>query len=469
MPDPDRRQLLQWAAATAMLTGCQPGARPADPAETSGRSAAPTEPWAGTAGADLQLFPAGVTTGDPTDSGTIFWTRYLGSDALTLATSTWDGSSWTPQVERVVEPGSGGFVHVDLDDLGADTWVSYQFVDATGAGSPVGQMVTAPAADAEVTVRFCATSCTKLSVEEGFPNIAHAVGRGPTDLLFLLGDTCYMDEIPTDLEAFREAWTYNLTKPGYADTLPTTSMVATWDDHEVGDNFDITTADPERVAIARQSWFEHLAVRRQADPQRIWRGLRYGKTMEVFVLDCRGERDPTVGQYISVEQMNWLKEGLASSDAVWKVVANSVPITDVDNALMDVPLARDDRWEGFEDQRSELMDHIAAESVTGVLFVSGDVHCAWFAHADRDGPGRNVLDMACGPAGSSRNMAAVFFADDDQMPFAWPLLNTVRFELRADGTGRIEVVDDTDQTVASATLTVDGEILDLQHIELTVE
>lgn len=164
---------------------------------------------------------------------------------------------------------------------------------------------------------------------------------------------------------------------------------ATWDDHEVADNWDPESIDPARLETAREAFFENLALRRLPPPNenRVWRSFRWGRTLEIFVLDCRSERRPSTrngpdAQCISRTQMDWLKAGLAASTAAFKIIANSVPIANFPGAF---DLQANDRWEGYPAQRAELLDFLTGRAIRGVVFVSGDFHLATVAHLEATG------------------------------------------------------------------------------------
>ena len=180
------------------------------------------------------------------------------------------------------------------------------------------------------------------------------------------------------------------------------SMLITWDDHEVLNDYNPETVDAALAADARQAFFEHAAIERvAADPDRIWRSARWGHSVEVFVLDCRSERKPSADQYISPEQMAWLKAGLSQSPAVFKVIMNSVPITDM-------PLLWDayqvDRWEGYDAQRTEILEHIDQQGIEGVLWVAGDFHLAFIARVANSGAGASQLEVLVGPGAQNSNV-----------------------------------------------------------------
>lgn len=467
MPELNRRHLLGLlglGGAAVQLGACKPEPEPT-PAPTREREPEPSARWSGLGTLAPERFPLSVSSGDPTEQAAICWTRYAGDAALELHHALWTGEGWQPQEPTPTTPGEGGFTHAELVDLPADTWVSYQFVDAQGSGSPVGLLRTAPTHDDPATVQIGITSCLHQR-HDAFPTLTHARARGPLDLFLFLGDTAYFDGRDTR-EQFRELYAEQLVRPGFRDVLPHTATVFTWDDHEFTNNLDPVTIDPDLLHTAREAWFEHLPVRRDpSEPTRIWRSLRHGKTVELFVLDARTERDAATGRYLSRAQLDWLKQGLASSDAVWKLIANSVPITSFDNPVWDVPLALNDRWEAYPAQRDELLSFLEAEQLTGVLFLSGDVHCGMIARLDPSGPRQRFLDLICGPGGSTRNVSAPFLMGQ-QIPWAVAEYNAARLELRADGLAIATFLGESDEVLATITMDDHGTILELLALDLT--
>ena len=60
--------------------------------------------------------------------------------------------------------------------------------------------------------------------------------------------------------------------------------------------------------------------------------------------------------HISEEQMAWLKEGLSQSTARFKIIPNSVAIVDFEPLLGSA--GKSDRWQGYSEQREEILGHI---------------------------------------------------------------------------------------------------------------
>ena len=390
-------------------------------------------------------FGLGVSSGDVTHEDAIIWTRYSGgSGSLTMALWEMDGDDYLRVVaEGEIAPASGGFIHVAVTGLVGGRRYRYAFfevqADERTRRSPIGRFRAALAPGQQENIILGACSCT----ENGrpFDTLVRAGERDDLDVFLLLGDTTYNDGAITR-EEMRTRWAQNLGAAGYLEVRQKTSVLATWDDHEVEDNFNPESAD---IEVAREAFFENLPLRRDlSEPERIWKSIRWGDTAEIFVLDCRSERRrTTIGTtdiYISVEQMEWLKAGLAASSAVFKLIVNSVPITEYPS-LFDPAL--DDRWEGYTQQREEILSHIDDGSITGVLWVSGDFH---FASAQRVSPagqaGATQIEILVGPGASHGNPAAFALGGEPQFDFVAETDNYVTMELMpATNTIRMSWID----------------------------
>ena len=347
-------------------------------------------------------FGLGVASGDVTPEAAILWTRYDGAAPLSLVVWEMDGDVYLRRVSQAsMTPADGGFVHHEVTGLRAGARHRYAFFEMDGdtrtARSPVGRFRAAVAADAMEPLLFGACSCTTNSRSKA--TLEHAGGRDDLDLFLMLGDTTYNDGAST-LAEFRARWADSLGSDGYRAMRASTSVMATWDDHEVDNNFDPETHD---LTVPYQTFFESLPLRRDAGaPDRIWKSTRWGLTAEVFVLDCRSERLPSTGeQYLSRAQMDWLKDGLRTSPCAFKIIANSVPIGD-----MPFP-AEADRWEGYPRAREEILSFIDTQPIEGVLWLSGDFHFASVGKVGRSGQmGEGQWEVLAGPGAQTGNPAS---------------------------------------------------------------
>ena len=356
-------------------------------------------------------FPLGVACGDVSASGgtpsAVLWTKYVGNGSLKLKLFL-----DSQLVEQTSAPlGAGGFSHVDVGGLVPGERYRYEFAEVNGnveTGQVVGgHFVSAPALHETPIIRIGAGSCANNSMTPS--TLSHAASNDLDAFLFL-GDTSYNDDASASVASYRGQWESNLEKAEFRELRGATSLLATWDDHEVVNNWDGETVDPARLAAARQAFFEHMPMRRsQEDPNRIWRSVRWGRTVEVFVLDTRTERLPSTRhssqpQYISPEQMAWLKDGLEASDAVFKLVAHSVPISD------DADDDPEDGWVGYAGARDEILDHIQDRSIPGVMWASGGMHYGAVGRVDTSGPGSNQIEVIAGPLVQNPNFLGALLA-----------------------------------------------------------
>jgi alkaline phosphatase D len=352
-------------------------------------------------------FPLGIAAGDPTTDGMRAWARYDGASALGLV--VFEEADPTSRAEAPVSL-ADGFAAVDVSGLRPGTWHRYGFTVNEGAGpvarSRIGRFRTAPAKGTREIVRIGASACTS-NIRSRFATLERAGARTDLDLFILLGDTSYNDGAD-NLDEYRERYAQNLSKQGYLDVRAATGVVATWDDHEVGNNWDPETIDPAHLAVAKQAFLEHLPIR-PTSPGRIWRSLSFGDTVDLFVLDGRSERRPSTrstagAEYLSRAQMDWLEDGLSASTAVFKLIVSSVPIAAMPSSFdLGGLLAPGDRWDGYPAAREELLGFIEGEAIEGVVFLSGDFHLAYTGWASETGVGSTVLEVLAGPGAQFPN------------------------------------------------------------------
>lgn len=388
---------------------------------------------------DLTAFPFAVMSGEMTPDAAVLWTRFAATGSLSLR--VYEGSADRIVSERAVTPADGGFVHATVTGLRPATAYRFAFVRREGdrdvSRSAIGRFRTAPADDATPVVTFAGTSCTHQRGRP-FPAMRHAAGRD-LDFFVHAGDLTYCDGARS-LDDYREKYAENLTSEGLRALFASTGLFATWDDHEVDNNFNPETTSATTLANARAAYFEHHPqLRNSAAPDRIWRSFRWGRTLELFILDCRSERLPSSrqrpdAQYISRAQMDWLKAGLSASRAVFKLIVNSVPIANFP-LLFDFGAA--DRWEGYAAQRTEILSHITRSAIADVWWLSGDFHLGCVGRIESSGEYSRMREVLMGPGGNTGNPLYTSLLGD-QWEFKTPESNYTVF--RCDPAARAMTV-----------------------------
>lgn len=234
----------------------------------------------------------------------------------------------------------------------------------------------------------------------GFPIFSH-VRESKPDFFVALGDMIYADHECTDVgrygnqqlpraiaqaesgAEFQAHWAYVREDPEFAALLREVPVYAVWDDHEVRNDFGPASENEDIIATSRSVFAELHGI----DPARLYRKRRFGKHLEMFFLDTRSYRDANAAAdsasapktMLGAEQKAWLLEGLSSSEASWKIIVSSVPLsipTGWPAANGRDGWANFDQDTGFEQELIAILRTLARNGVRNLVFVSADVHFA---------------------------------------------------------------------------------------------
>ena len=376
----------------------------------------------------------GVQAGDVTSSSGLVWVRSDRPARMVVETSAtesfrrsrrWLGPLLGPDTDltgttalRGLPPGRQVHYRVWLADPD----------DPRRTGEPVtGTFRTAPA-DPRRGVRFVwsgdiAGQGWGINPELGGYRAFAEMRRLDPDFFLLSGDAIYADsplaesvtlpdgrvwrnvvadgkrKVAETLEEFRGAFRYNLLDAHLRRFNAQVPAVVQWDDHEVLNNWypgevlddpRYTVRDVDVLAArAHRAFAEYWPVsslRRGPEEGRMYRVVRYGPLLDVFVLDMRTYRNANSPNdqrtdprgILGAEQLRWLKAELARSRAVWKVIASDMPLglvvpdgeTDVEAVANGDP----GRPLGRELQIAELLRFVKHHGVTGTVWLTADVH-----------------------------------------------------------------------------------------------
>jgi alkaline phosphatase D len=382
----------------------------------------------------------GVVAGDVTASSAVLWARSDREATLNVRLSGGPHG----RVEAVAATGAHDYTaRIVVDRLAPSTTYRYRLWFSRGApGVGLGPAVTgtfrtAPADAAVVPVRLAfggdiSGQNVCRDAVEGIP-IAETIRAWRPDVFVGLGDMVYADnaclaagrygnaQVPgaagpaVDLAGFWTSWRYNRADRGLQRLLASASYVGVWDDHEVVNDFGPSTDAPTTppytgahlLPLGRHAFVDYTPL---GVKDRLYRSLTWGRHLELFVLDTRSYRDPNVAPddgaspktMLGAEQLAWLKGALAGSDATWKVIVSSVP--------MSIPTgfpptngrdgwANFDQATGFERELLDVLRFLQAREIDRPIWITTDVH---FAEAFRyrplaDDPGFVVHELATGP------------------------------------------------------------------------
>jgi alkaline phosphatase D len=283
------------------------------------------------------------------------------------------------------------------------------------AGGRSGELRTAPAPDQPRAVRFAWSGDlggqnTCRDARTGYA-IFDLLGAQRPAFFIALGDMIYaddpckargrygndqiagMDHPAVSLNDFWGVWRYHRSDAAFQRFLDRTPILAIWDDHEIlndaGPHRDTypTHPDTHLLAPARQAFLDYQPFAPPAEePTRLYRNVRWGKHVEVFMLDTRQYRDANEGEddprrpktLLGAAQRAWLVRQLAASDATWKIVVSSVPVS--------IPTCSGSRgcdgWAsfnqktGFENELSGILAALRDAQVRNMVWLTTDVHFA---------------------------------------------------------------------------------------------
>lgn len=250
--------------------------------------------------------------------------------------------------------------------------------------------------------------------QEGFPIFA-AINRSNLDFFIGLGDMIYADnicsevgrygntQVPGDfkqaatLADFWAHWKYNREEINYQTLLRNTPYYSIWDDHEVVNDFGPLhdthstppySPDTHLLPIGLQAFLDYNPVEENlSTPKRLYRNVRWGKHVEMFILDTRQYRDANAAKdnsqqsktMLGREQLIWFKEKLKASDATWKFIVSSVPMsipTGVPVELGRDGWANHEQDTGFEQELLDVLQFMRSEDMRNVVWITTDVHFA---------------------------------------------------------------------------------------------
>ncbi len=174
-------------------------------------------------------------------------------------------------------------------------------------------------------------------------------------------------------------------KSEFQNLLGSCKVIATWDDHDYGDN-DAGSEYPkkeESKSIFLDFWNEPPVSERRIHPG-IYTSYYYGDSahrVQIILLDCRTFRSQLIedanGDYVAnfdslatmlgEAQWNWLKNELRNP-ARLRIIGSSTQFARSHNGY--------EAWANFPLEQAKMFQAIKETTANGVVFISGDVHIA---------------------------------------------------------------------------------------------
>ena len=405
-PTVSRRRFIQSAAAAAV----------AWPQLTEARQAA----------SPSRVFRHGVASGDPLSDRVMIWTRVtspagaakvrwrVGTDEQlnnVIASATVESSALRDHT-----------VKVDVPGLSPGRTYFYAF-DAAGETSAVGRTRTLPEESVE-RIRLATVSCSNYPA--GYFNVYRCLANRPDlDAVLHLGDYIYefangvygdgadSGRIPlpageaSTLADYRWRYATYRTDIDLQAAHATHPFIAVWDDHEIVNDawrggaptHKGSEADWRiRQGAAYQAYLEWMPVREATAPGiRLYRDFRFGRLIDLVMLDTRGLRDrqalprdaagasATGRTLLGSEQETWLFNTLKRSQqagTAWRLLGQQIlfaPLTPTGTAPQNV-----DVWDGYPAARARVFDFLEHEKISDLAVLTGDIHSSWAMDVPRN-------------------------------------------------------------------------------------
>ncbi len=427
--------LLLLLASLVSLSSCTSASREGLP---------PGSPFAEKAAVSANLLPQGIAVGDVTSQSALLWLRTDGPMMVQIEWGTvaaWDSLSKTGTAVAPVARTSlfttgqetDFTLAISLEGLTPATRYRWHVFAGrkgregalTEAGMAAqGEFTTLPGVQSHVPVTFAWSGdlggqgrCRRGTA--GYPifDVMHAQHL---DFFLFLGDSIYGDDLcpsppnepgadfrATTLPEYRARHRYQRGAEALQRFLSSVPVYVIWDDHEVRNDF----AGPfdSQMPAGRQALREYWPIRVEPDdPHRLYRTVRAGADLELFILDTRQYRSLNIDQdgpaktMLGEQQLQWLLSGLTESTATWKVIVTTVPLSIPKGGNADG--SGNDGWAGgpgipgFERERQVIVDHILGRKVKNVVFLAGDVHYVQANAYDPNGDGTaDFHEFVAGP------------------------------------------------------------------------
>ena len=418
--------------------------------------------------AGAATFDLGVTAAEVNSTSAILWTHATKPGFLELEVATNKSLSRNLREFGVRARASDDLTaQRKVKRLKPDTRYFFRFGRRGGAKSARGTFLTAPQPGVNETIDFAWSGDADAQPAAGqtapFWNnfqVYRTMAGEKNDFNVNLGDVIYSDTevlnagqpvTPTAL-AVKDKWAkyrMNIAQSNLQRLRRAAGLYSHWDDHEFINDFTLAESGKAVYDAGVQAFRDYNPVG-YSDSDGLYRSFRWGKNLEVFLLDERSFRsakasadgacnNPSTGQpdlaptapqttrslfavlvpslqepvpqqcldtindpsrtMLGKAQLDRFFREIQRSTARFKVVINEVPI----QQFYALPY---DRWEGYEAERKKLIEALQAK-VKNVIFLTTDVHANLVNTVKFDtlGPGTprdsGIFDVTTGPVATA--------------------------------------------------------------------
>ncbi len=370
------------------------------------------------------IFKHGVASGDPLADRVMLWTR--ATPPVVTGESTSISVRWTIALDehlaQVVASGTSETsaardftVKVDVGKLLPGRPYFYAF-DALGEQSPVGRTKTLPQEDVQ-RLRFASISCSNYPA--GYFNVYRCLANRPDlDAVIHLGDYIYefangvygdgsdSGRVPlpateaVTLADYRQRYATYRTDIDLQAAHRQHPFIVVWDDHELANdawsggalNHGPRQGDWQvRKMAAYKAYLEWMPIRESTAPGiRLYRQFRFGRLVDLVMLDTRGLRDKHASPnnpedlarpdrtLLGAPQEAWLFDQLKESkraDTAWRLLGQQIMFSSL--TPPGARIQNVDIWDGYPAARGRVLAYLDHERIDNLAILTGDVHSSW--------------------------------------------------------------------------------------------
>ena len=345
---------------------------------------------------------SGPMVGHVTESRAIIWMYAPKGSELKISIKKDSKSSKTTTYtfEPVSNPAGelqGVPYTVSLKELKPLTNYKYQVsVNGKLDDAHRGAFRTAPLDGKGSKFRMAVTSCMKFGQPQKSWELLLAE---KPDLHVTLGDTQYSDTTNPTTQ-----WKHHLRYRAvseFAAVLKSTPNYAMWDDHDYGPNNSDGSAVGKEDSLAGWNQFWGNSASGTATTPGAFFKFSWGD-VDFFMVDGRYHRSPDNApddddkRMLGDAQFAWLIDGLKNSKAKFKVIASGSTLAD----------SKNDGWRIYTFARHRLFDAIGQNKISGVVYLSGDIHRSrvW-THPESDRVGYPLIEVISSGVANSKTLS----------------------------------------------------------------
>jgi alkaline phosphatase D len=309
----------------------------------------------------------------------------------------WFSTGWVP-----VNAEKDFTVQIKLDDLQAGTLYELKIISRYPESKAIGESITgrfntAPAPEDSPEILFTVSTGQAYADQdapEGGFKIYNQMLRLRPDFFVHIGDIVYYDQYAKNIDLARWHWSRTYSLPTNKRFHRFASSYFIKDDHDTWLNDCWPSMETSFMGDFTFKQGQQVFLEQVPMDDKTYRTYRWGRDLQIWLMEGRDFRSPNDmpdGDQKTIwgmEQKEWLKNTVSSSDATFKILISPTPIVGPD---------RPDKFDNhsnvnFSHEGNEIRSFL--QEVDDMYVVCGDRHWQYISMDEKTG----VREYSCGPA-----------------------------------------------------------------------